>query len=176
MSSTRELFGGAITVNLPTALLDASELRQVPDTQEVFLSPDSGVSIIFEVLERVSATDPVEAAKFHFDSLAHDNSATNKTVLDVNPTSQHQGDTPAPIILRGTQSVPKFNAVEPDEVQILLALYRIESKNVDFVMTMNVPTKTTDGGAATPTELAAATQVFNAAAPSLKIVDFGLLA
>jgi hypothetical protein len=46
----------------------ASDLRQVPNTQEVFLSADSGVSFIVEVLQRVDAEDPVEAIKF---SLRH---------------------------------------------------------------------------------------------------------
>lgn len=38
-------------------------MRQVPDTQEVFLARDSGVSIIFEVLERVAEQDPIQAAR-----------------------------------------------------------------------------------------------------------------
>lgn len=176
MSSTRELFGGAITVTLPSSLVDASDLRQIPDTQEVFLSPSSGVSIIFEVLERVAATDPEEAAKFHFEALAHDNSASNATVTDVAVTTKRNGNTPAPTVLRGTQLVSKFNASELDEVHILLALFRVEAKNVDFVMTMNVPTKTSDGGAVPADRLAEAIQVFEAAVPSLKIVDFGLFA
>lgn len=41
-----------------------SQLRQVPDTQEVFLYPDSDVSIIAEILERVEPSDFSEAAKF----------------------------------------------------------------------------------------------------------------
>lgn len=45
------------------------DLRQIPDTQEVFLSPNSGVSIIFEVLERVALTDPSEAARCVYDYL-----------------------------------------------------------------------------------------------------------
>ena len=82
MSTTKELFGGAITVTLPSHLIDASyvlfsfaspacvtlfssrDLRQVPDTQEVFLSPTSGISIIVEVLQSVSATDLREAAGY----------------------------------------------------------------------------------------------------------------
>lgn len=114
--------------------------------------------------------------RFHFDSLAHDNSATSKAVSQVSQTTVRQGQTPAPILLSGTQTVPKFNSVDPDEVQIFLALYRVESKNVDLVMTMNVPTKSTDGGAVSAAGLAKARKVFDAAAPSLKIVDFGLFA
>lgn len=41
-----------------------SQLRQVPDTQEVFLYPDSDVSIIVEILERVEPSDFSEAARF----------------------------------------------------------------------------------------------------------------
>jgi hypothetical protein len=41
-----------------------SDLRQVPDTQEVFVYPDSQISIIVEILERVASNDDAEAAKF----------------------------------------------------------------------------------------------------------------
>jgi len=40
------------------------DLRQVPDTQEVFVYPDSQISIIVEILQRVAPNDGVEAAKF----------------------------------------------------------------------------------------------------------------
>ena len=112
--------------------------------------------------------------RFHFDSLAHDNSAISQDVLSVVAATSTQGDTPAPVLLHGTQSVPKFNSVEPDEVQILLALYRVESKNVDLVMSMNIPTKSADGGAISVAGLTDAQRVFEIAAPSLKIVDYGL--
>lgn len=91
-------------------------------------------------------------------------------------TAEQQGDTPAPVLLSGTQNVPKFNQTQPDEVQIFLALYRVASKNVDLVMTMNVPTRSSDGGAVTAAGLEEARKIFDVAAPSLKIVDFGLFA
>lgn len=46
----------------PTHLV-CSDLRQVPDTQEVFLSKDTDISYIIEVLERVEAGSGVEAVK-----------------------------------------------------------------------------------------------------------------
>lgn len=52
------LYGGAISVQLPAGLLDASNIRPVPDTQEVFVSatPDSLVtSVIVDLLECVDA-------------------------------------------------------------------------------------------------------------------------
>ena len=114
--------------------------------------------------------------RFHFNALAHDNSAVSETVLEVSSSSARNGETPAPVLLYGTQNVHKFNATVPDEVQIFLALYRIPNKNVDLVMSMNVPTKSTDGGAVSADELAASRNVFQTAASSLTIVDFGLFA
>ncbi len=95
-------------------------------------------------------------------------------MLSVNILTESQGDTPPPIILRGTQSVPKFNSTTPDEVTIFLALYRVQSKNVDLVLSMNVPTKTSDGGTVSGDGLVEVQRDFDAAARSLKIVDFGL--
>ena len=41
-----------------------SDVREVPDNQEVFSYPDSNVSVIVEVLERVEPTDPYDAIGF----------------------------------------------------------------------------------------------------------------
>jgi hypothetical protein len=82
-TSKRELFGGAITANLPNGYLDArfvvqyaslkwtalmySDMRQIPDNQEVFLSSNSETSVIFEILQMVEegrcSTDLWEAIK-----------------------------------------------------------------------------------------------------------------
>ena len=83
-----QLFGGAITVDLPTGFGDVrssisralplvyqtnvshSSIRQVPDHQEVYLDSSGFTSIIFDIAERVEnvATDE-EALKFHFDDI-----------------------------------------------------------------------------------------------------------
>ena len=44
--------------------LNYSDIRQVPDTQEVLLYPDSSVSIVVEILERVQPEDDEGAAKY----------------------------------------------------------------------------------------------------------------
>ncbi|KAL4251637.1 MOG1 family protein [Abortiporus biennis] len=177
MSAERQLFGGAITVLLPTDLIDASDLRQIPDTQEVFLYPHSGVSIIVEVLKKTEPSDLKEAARFHFDALAHDNSAQSSTVIATNIVPNDRGDeTPSAVVLAGKQNVSKFNTQTPDEIQIFLALYRIEQKNVDLVMTMNVPVRASDGGEVPREQAIAAEKTFETAAKSLKILDFGLFA
>ncbi|KAL0947141.1 hypothetical protein HGRIS_013269 [Hohenbuehelia grisea] len=174
-TATRDLFGGTIKALLPTSLIDASDLRQVPDTQEVFLYPDSSISVIVEILERVAASSFADAAKFHFDSLAHDNSATGTQVHDVTVIPNDRGDeTPSVIVLKGRQQVPKFNRTVPDDVQILMGLFRVEQKNVDLVVTFNVPVTSEDGGAVGDEGLRAAQADFENMVRSLQIIDYGL--
>ncbi|TFK55253.1 Mog1p/PsbP-like protein, partial [Heliocybe sulcata] len=176
-SSIRELFGGAITVTLPSRVIDASDLREVPDNQEVFLYPDSSVSIIVDVLQRVDSEDNNEAARLHFANLAHDNDADGSAVQGVTIIPNDRGDnTPSPIVLAGTQSVKKFNQTVPDEVRILLALYRVKDKNVDLLLTCNVPVRAVDQGAVGEEGFAAAKGDFDRAVQTLRIVDFGLFA
>ena len=84
--------------------------------------------------------------------------------------------TPPPVILVGTQSIRKFNKTTLDEVRILLAIYRLVEHNIDLVMSMNIPTQTDDGNAVSEAEQSASRGVFNTAAQTLRIVDFGLFA
>lgn len=159
------------------------------------MSPDSGISIIVEVLESVSATDLRDAAGYvrvriphlvlstsrpssqHFDSLAHDNDAQSKSVIEtVEVSNDSKGATPNPVVLYGTQSVQKFNTATAYEVRIMLALYRVPEKNIDLVMTMNAPMTGADGDAVTEKEWGTARNAFDTAARSLRIVDYGLFA
>ena len=64
-----QLFGGAVTVDLPRGLVDASDVRPVPDNQEVWFDGDGGRSVIVEVLERVEGLEDGKAASFFFNDL-----------------------------------------------------------------------------------------------------------
>ena len=57
-----------------------------------------------------------------------------------------------------------------------MALYRVEEKPIDLVVTFNVPLTSADGGAVDARELQTTEQQFNTFIRSLKIVDFGLFA
>ncbi len=52
--ASRGLYGGAITVNLPADFIDSSTLRQIPDHQEVYLSPGTLTSIVLEINQYVT--------------------------------------------------------------------------------------------------------------------------
>ncbi|GAA5824460.1 hypothetical protein JCM5353_000316 [Sporobolomyces roseus] len=183
----RPLFGGAISCSLPSAFLDASDLRQVPDTQEVFLSPDSDLSLIVEVLELVKeegAADSLEAAmRFHFSSLAHDNTALSSSITSINlrttsmtPASSSDPEVQGPTVLIGEQTVSKFNkpSEEADTVLIHLALWRIPDKNTDVTLCVNYPIKIGESGEQRDPE--EAKKVFEEAVRSFQIKDFNLFA
>ncbi|KAJ7063097.1 hypothetical protein C8F01DRAFT_1131514 [Mycena amicta] len=170
-TTIRQLFGGAITAVAPANLIDASDLRQVPDNQEVFLYPQSSVSIIVEILQRVEADEHDSAIRFHFDSLAHDNSAESAVVetVAVLPDSA-----PPAMTLSGVQSIAKFNKSDRDQVRILMALYRIQDKPVDLVVTFNIPVQAQDSGAVNEDGWKNTQSHFDTFVRSLCIVDFGL--
>ncbi|KAF8610841.1 Mog1p/PsbP-like protein [Ceratobasidium sp. AG-I] len=180
MSGTKTygLFGGAITIVLPAGLIDASDLRQVPDTQEVFLAPDSDVSVVVEILERVAPDDPNEIAKFHFNSLAHDNDAATSSIELVDTPARPDGASSVVLsVLQGTQLVPKFNQTHPDTVKILLAVYRVQEKGVDIVLTFNVPVEAEKPGGAVGEEGNQRwLRAYETAVSSFTIADYGLFA
>lgn len=119
----------------------------------------------------------LDPLRFHFESIAHDNDAESHNVEGTTLIPNDRGDeTPSPTVLTGTQRVKKFNSRTPDDIRIYLALYRVESKNVDLVMSMNVPFRTLEGQAVSDKDLLDTKQVFDAAVRSLRIIDFGLFA
>jgi hypothetical protein len=101
----------------------------------------------------------VFSLRFHFDAVAHDNDAHSSTVLSVGPF-------PTDVV----------NRASLDEISILLALWRVEAKNVDLVLTFNIPLSTEDGGGVDVAGQAQVKKQFEEAVKSLKMIDFGLFA
>ena len=84
----RDLFGGAITLSIPSAWRDVSDVRQVPDHQEVyqdctFVSTSTSSSnnslqgtggcVVVEILERQDDVHDDDASSFFFHDLADAN-------------------------------------------------------------------------------------------------------
>lgn len=70
---TVDLYGGAMRVRLPAAMVDVSDFRQVPDNQEVYADATTGASLIVELLSRQRSVTNAEAGAFFFHDLAKDN-------------------------------------------------------------------------------------------------------
>jgi hypothetical protein len=69
-----QLYGGAITTALPSRFVDVSQMRQVPDHQEVYVDMNSDQSIIFELLSMDDVAND-RAAQHHWNDLAQANDA-----------------------------------------------------------------------------------------------------
>lgn len=122
-----------------------------------------------------SSNVQARAFRFHFDSLAHDNAAEISEVQDISVVPNDRGDvTPSPVVLHGMQTVRKFNRGEPDTVKILMALYRVEQKRADLVVTFNIPTKSEGTGVVAEAQVQKLTEDFEEFVRSLVIEDFGL--
>jgi hypothetical protein len=83
-------------------------------------------------------------------------------------------NTPEPIIVDGTQTVSKFNKPKKYKVRIFMALYRLTELPHDIVFTLNVPREMSEDENEDNKEHEAIKSMFESAARSLKIVDFGL--
>lgn len=66
------LFGGALSASLPSTFGDVSDIRQVPDHQEVWLDRDGYTSVVFEILEQVEKGSDEEALKYHLEDLVEE--------------------------------------------------------------------------------------------------------
>lgn len=86
-----------------------------------------------------------------------------------------RGDqTPSPIILHGSQRIRKFNAIAVDDVDILIALFRVNSrgKSADLVVSANIPRSSE--GSVGEERAVTITSEFNSLISSLRIIDHNL--
>lgn len=112
--------------------------------------------------------------RFHFEALAHDNDAISSTMKDPFVMRNDRGDlTPSPILLHGSQRIRKFNAITHDDVDIIIALFRVHTggKSADLVVSANIP-RTAEGGAGGG--YATAASEFYALVSSLRIINYDL--
>ncbi|KAI9105022.1 hypothetical protein DFS34DRAFT_605464 [Phlyctochytrium arcticum] len=190
-ASTRQLFGGGITADIPESFLDASIMREVPDNQEVFVDQLTDQSIILELLELAAEASDDEAAKFHFQQLADDNDASESQILSIEhpdpSTSIPSISSPVHIsTLVGQQTVAKFRERDPQArnfVAIYMAVIRLPHVTTDLVLSYNHPLSL---GAASSSNSALAESGGHVGVPevamdnfqkllrSLRIVDWGL--
>jgi len=124
-----------------------------------------------EILQRVSPEDSKEALQFLFDSLAHDNEASSSSTLSYIKLPPDAD--PCLIMAVGTQRIRKFNQLEEDEVLILMAVYRLQSRGVDLVLTNNLPMPKETGSSLDVNMLK---ETFIKIARSMVIVDHNLFA
>lgn len=179
-----DLYGGSIQAKLPDGVIDVSDFRQIPDSQELFLIEKSNgldMSIIFDLLEKVDASSLAEVISVHLDDIVEG----------------------VPLFLAPLESVPHPNCEceahsflvkpapsksETDSAKLFMFIFliRLEKVGTDVLVTMNVPVETGDvtqelfqqevdsilsGG---PTTLAESYKILRETALSFKVTDWSL--
>nr|GLL32035.1 ran guanine nucleotide release factor-like [Ipomoea trifida] len=82
MYSERPLFGGAIASTFPVRFQDVSNVRQVPDHQEVFVDPARDESLIFELLELKQDVADNGSATWFLQDLANEQDAEGTMLIE----------------------------------------------------------------------------------------------
>ncbi|ORX91419.1 Ran GTPase binding protein [Basidiobolus meristosporus CBS 931.73] len=145
--ANKELFGGAITTYVPTTFIDISQLREVPDNQEVYVDTNTDQSVIVELLELAEEAADADCASYHFKQIAEHNdaSAENQILKVVQLEDSEVPNLPKDAkkyLLVGRQTISKYNESDPNArnvVNIYLAVFRIPKITTDIIVSYNHP-------------------------------------
>ena len=188
--ASRELYGGAITVELPTTMIDASDIRQIPDHQEVFLSNTTLTSLIFEINQFVNQPDPA-ALYFHFtDVITPPDHLQGEIDAPIKPTlaTDSVKDFPAYLVQgsivsrevdkKAPSDLPVERQQNPQTIEYQTKCYqmvvRMKQYTTDFVVRLNVPLKELVEKAAIEAEEAVAKAIMDKIVATLDIKQFSL--
>lgn len=139
------LFGGALSALLPHSATDISELREIPDNQEVFAHAHTDQSLIVELVEYQAQVADQDAARYHFEDIAGSNKALEPGAFQVTsvvplPKSELAlSACSSAWMLSGTQCVSKFNEEARNTVSLHLGLFRLPQFSTDVLVTFNDP-------------------------------------
>lgn len=162
-----------------------SDLRPVPDHQEVFAHRSRGLSVIVEIVERPDQVDDGQAPDYFFSDLAQCNSvASNESKLIQSHTLESsqlphvslEAMTPkgSALLLTGTQQVQK-PPLGKHPVSIVMALIRLPNVSTDIIITVNNPVLQEDGTQLTEeTALAQTQQVMTEILSTFTVKDWNL--
>lgn len=184
-----DLFGGAITVNVPTNFADVSKIRQVPDNQEVYLDKNGFTSLSFDITERVShlSTDK-DALNYHFNDIVAETDTKNTLSINESVKLPNFPKT-TPIlaltaITRPSASTAAANALTSTHTNIYFTLIRLVEQSTDIVISLNIPhlageteghqSNGTEAGTAQRNTEQEAENMFNGIVTSFSINDWGL--
>lgn len=125
-----KLFGGTIHADIPGNLQDASDFREVPDNQEVYVGTfrDTDVCVIVELMEPVPETDLIAALSHHV-AEAHRLAGAEHSISD-QPTEFFSTR------LGRHEFVGRSDNVETEKntIAITFGLFRMKKYDVDVIV------------------------------------------
>ncbi|CAI2381200.1 unnamed protein product [Moneuplotes crassus] len=175
----KELYGGALTVELPNDFKDLSDIMPIEDNQEVFTDMKYDAKLIIEILECLDSNDET-ALNSNFKELAETQSATNTSIekcgLDISVAPKIKSSNIIKSYLKGTQHIipSKIPTDDREEVTLFMLHLRLKDHDADILVTLNVPKKPT---ATTPYEEVVSyhTDVFENLNKSIEVKDLSIL-
>ncbi|OII74636.1 uncharacterized protein cubi_00189 [Cryptosporidium ubiquitum] len=141
--TNRKLYGGAITLDIPKEFDDVSNVRVIPDHQEVFVDKFSECSIIVEILDPIYTVGyGNNVAEYYFNDISEFNNSLNTKIMYSEPLSVYSNDLHISKCI-GIQTLDKRypEGVHREELNLYLLVLRIVSKNADIVISFNSPSK-----------------------------------
>ncbi|EGP83627.1 unnamed protein product [Zymoseptoria tritici ST99CH_1A5] len=181
---TASLFGGAISVDIPQTWADVSEIREVPDTQEVYLDRDGFSSIVVDILERVDKPTDGEALEYHLSDIIDEDLGEAKIRERKDASLRLMPSTPVFTLIATTPpgARQRGRPNEPDFVGVIMILIRLKEQKTDIVVTVNVPhlPNSYDENEMTPEEgklgplMESASKVKERVLDTFEVKDFGL--
>ncbi|PWZ38700.1 putative ran guanine nucleotide release factor [Zea mays] len=142
----KPLFGGAIFTTFPDRFQDVSNIREVPDHQEVLVDPSRDESLIFELLDLKGEVDDAGSALWFLQDIANEQDAGDNLVVEHSGTLElaalHLGEAPAVAATAvGQLAVSKGRQGREAQniVRIYLANIRLKNAATDVLITAYEP-------------------------------------
>ncbi|XP_010258391.1 PREDICTED: probable ran guanine nucleotide release factor [Nelumbo nucifera] len=142
----RFLFGGAISSFFSLRFQDVSNIREVPDHQEVFVDPARDESLIFELLELKHNVEDNASSSWFLQDLAVEQDAEGSVVIDqsgvVEVESLRYRNMPAIVTTAvGQMAISKGRQGREAQniVRVYLANLRLKEVNTDVLITAYEP-------------------------------------
>ncbi|CAL0308123.1 unnamed protein product [Lupinus luteus] len=187
------LFGGSISSTFPRRFQDISNIREVPDHQEVFADPSRDESLIFELLEYKPDVADNGSATWFLQDLAREQDAEGCVVIEQSGVLEAPGlmyrNTPAvasTAVGQMTISKGRQGREAQNLVKVYLANLRLKEVETDVLITAYEPivinplsesADTVGAGAAVPAAQAGCNpmdDVFKLAVTSFKVHEWSL--
>ncbi|KAI9169163.1 hypothetical protein LWI28_007998 [Acer negundo] len=191
--SERPLFGGAIASTFPHRFQDVSNVRQVPDHQEVFVDPARDESLIFELLDFKDDVGDNGSAAWFLQDLATEQDAEGCTLLEQSGVVEAPGlryrNIPAVVTTAAGQmaiSKGRQGREAQNIVKVYLANFRLKEVVTDVLVTAYEPilinplsesANTVGAGLAVPAAqsgIMPLTEVYKLAVSTFKVNDWSL--
>lgn len=127
--------------------MDVSDIRPVPDAQEIFVDRNGLTNIVFDLAERVDEFTDENAVNFHLDDIVDPSDTMRKWSLTPTNMSHFPPNVPAykaiAVIHKPSQLTQVNGSTNHHSgehfVALLVLVIRMQEQSTDLVVTVNVP-------------------------------------